>query len=161
MKLPLAILFSTVCFCFGVLPKFDELDCDFSQGFCKYQVSADSNVTIDHDPETNWSYVTFGSGSEASFHSFPVQPVHMQCFQYAFFLNGTDSAIVMAQQGAQQENVVSRRFSPVAESNEWYNGTYQLEYLGYHFVVAIQLLRFNSTGNVGLTNFHTTPGTCP
>ncbi|KAI1294665.1 hypothetical protein HDE_05994 [Halotydeus destructor] len=161
MNLSVTILFSAVALCVSISYPADDLDCDFSHGLCDYEVSPDSNVTINYDPEVNWSYVTIGSGSEASFHSLAIDTFDMQCFQYSLFFNATDEAtIIFMQQLDQEDYVISQMVPSLAENFQWYNGTWQIEYVGEPFEVVVVLLRFNSTGNFGLTNLRATPGVC-
>ncbi|KAI1294679.1 hypothetical protein HDE_05993 [Halotydeus destructor] len=163
MKLFLISSLIAVSFSWNILSPADDLSCSFSNGFCKYQLSPLSNVTIDHDACSNLSYVTISQGHSGTFESSLIVTNDTLCFQYFYYFNVSKIALIsfLAQAVDGPEVMTLQR---TVQSQDlgigWANDTWQIDMGGLTYKVTVDLFRWNVTDGLGVTDFHVTKGNC-
>ncbi|KAI1294666.1 hypothetical protein HDE_05995 [Halotydeus destructor] len=153
MKLLISVSIIAVSLCLDIRSPAD-LNCDFSAGLCKYEATPDSNLTIGHDSETNWNYVTISYGSFGIFYSPAVQTNETQCFQYFYFFSGTVPAdIVVQQHFIQGDKIANRSVRSLIRGLDWQSDTFELQSSDRPYQVIIQMNRANASDSLGVTHF--------
>ncbi|KAI1294839.1 hypothetical protein HDE_05991 [Halotydeus destructor] len=164
MKLLLISSLITVSFCWNILSPADDLSCNFSNGFCKYQPSPLSNVTIAHDAESNRSYVTIDQGKEGTFNSSLIVTNETVCFKYFYYFNVSSFGLIQfyAQAVKGPEMVtLQRTVQSRGLGIGWDNDTLEIDLQGLSYIVTVDMFRSNVTDGIGVANFQVTPGKCP